>query len=66
MRPARVPAQFPPERRDRRPWRQIAQYLDVSISTGVGGLIEARSNLQAARPRWPLSRESQGSGPIPR
>ena len=54
MRLARGPAISPPERRDRRPRRQIAQYLDVGISTGVGGLIEARSNLQAARPRWPL------------
>ena len=37
MRLARGPARSPPERRDRRPWRQIAQYLDVGISTGVGG-----------------------------
>ena len=37
MRLARGPARSPPERRDRRPWRQIAQYLDVGVSTGVGG-----------------------------
>ena len=33
--------------------RTLARNLD-NPRPGVGGLIEARSNLQAARPRWPL------------
>jgi len=35
-------------------WRQIAEYLDVSVSTVRRRLKEGLSNLQAALPRWPL------------
>ena len=35
-------------------WRQIADYLDVGVSTVRRRIQEGQSNLQASRLRWPL------------